>query len=332
MPSESQSIRDGHLECINVAQHCMKLPSENAQQIHTVLYWAGPNAKEVEKVKIDKSVLQKVTKLAQTERVVPISFAPKNDKSIRFLVDRQYLNTVTKRDSYHIPRTEECIDSFYEAAEFFTLDANKGYLQFEAKKIDCGKTAITSYNWLYKSVRMSLRMENASATFRRAVNVILLPVRDMLNFMYLENNIVTSRSPHDHTGHVKQICHFYKIQGHPRVLKGSFLANTSDYLARIIPRQHLEIATQSMDAALELQQPTNSTELCSFLGLFNFFCSSVPILARIAAPLNNELMKDRPPHFDTSKAEELCAMHILQKKQVSSHRFPRYQIPETSTR
>lgn len=64
---------------------------------------------------------------AQTEWAAPIVFEFKKDGALCLCVDCRKLNAITKRESYRIPRMDECIDSLGEAAIFSTLDKNSGY-------------------------------------------------------------------------------------------------------------------------------------------------------------------------------------------------------------
>jgi len=56
-------------------------------------------------------------------------FVPKKDGTIRFCVDCLLLYVVTKKDSYPLPRMDECIGSLGEATIFSTLDCKAGYCQ-----------------------------------------------------------------------------------------------------------------------------------------------------------------------------------------------------------
>ena len=47
---------------------------------------------------------------------------PKKDGTLRFCVDYRLLNVVSKRDSYTLPRMDECIESLGEANVFSTLN------------------------------------------------------------------------------------------------------------------------------------------------------------------------------------------------------------------
>eukprot|EP00170_Pyropia_yezoensis_P001204 contig_5367_g1208 len=59
----------------------------------------------------------------------PVVIVPKKDQTTRFCIDYRRLNLVTKKDSYPIPRMDECIDSLGEATVFTTIDCRAGYWQ-----------------------------------------------------------------------------------------------------------------------------------------------------------------------------------------------------------
>ena len=59
----------------------------------------------------------------------PCLLVPKSDGSYRFCTDYRKVNSVTKSDSYPIPRVEDCIDRIGCAKYVTKLDLLKGYWQ-----------------------------------------------------------------------------------------------------------------------------------------------------------------------------------------------------------
>ena len=59
----------------------------------------------------------------------PCVLVPKPYKSYRFCTDVRKVNVVTKPDSYHIPRIDDCIDKIGHAKYVTKFDLLKGYWQ-----------------------------------------------------------------------------------------------------------------------------------------------------------------------------------------------------------
>ena len=98
----------------------------NVRPFKAHLYCAGPKARELEEFKIKKQLDAGVIRPSMSEWVAPVLFVPKKDGRLRFCIDYRKLNSFTKRDSYPIPRMDECIDTLGEATVFSTLDAYAG--------------------------------------------------------------------------------------------------------------------------------------------------------------------------------------------------------------
>ena len=144
-----EAICDGHLGTVNITQHRIVL-EPGAKPVFQPPYLAGPRQREFEKAEIQKMMEVDVIEPAVSEWAAPIVFAPKKDGSLRFCIDYRRLNAVTIRDSYPIPRMDECIDSLGDTQVFSTLDCNSGYWQLEVAPEDRHKTAFVSHHGLYQ--------------------------------------------------------------------------------------------------------------------------------------------------------------------------------------
>jgi len=92
-------------------------------------YRAGHKSRELITEQVDKMHKAGVIEPAQSEWTSPVVIVTKKDGSPRFCVDYRRLNTATIRDSYPIPRMDDCIDSLGQARIFSTLDCNSVYWQ-----------------------------------------------------------------------------------------------------------------------------------------------------------------------------------------------------------
>jgi hypothetical protein len=111
-----------------------------------------------------------------SEWAAPIVLIPKPDGSLMFCIDYRKLNEVTIRESYPLPRMDDCLDSLGAATIFTTLDANSGYWQLEVAEEDKDKTSFISHMGTYRFSRMAFGLVNAPATFQRSMDVLLTSV------------------------------------------------------------------------------------------------------------------------------------------------------------
>lgn len=84
----------------------LELLEGTAKPVHSDSYRAGPKKTECEKIDLEKMLVQNVVELAQTEYPLPIVFVPMKSGTLHFCVDYGWLQPLTERDLYEIPRMD----------------------------------------------------------------------------------------------------------------------------------------------------------------------------------------------------------------------------------
>ena len=112
---------------------------------------------------------------------------------------------MTVKDSYPIPRMDECIDSLGDANVFTTLDAYSGYWQVGLEERDRAKTSFVCHAGQYQYKRMPFGLTNAPATFHRALDMILSPFKWKTCLVYIDDIVIFSKSVEEHIRHVDEI-------------------------------------------------------------------------------------------------------------------------------
>ena len=74
-------------------------------------YRSGPAARKAEAAEVERMLEADITEPSNSEWANPVVLAPKPDGTLAFCVDYRKLNELNIRDSYPIPRMDECIDS-----------------------------------------------------------------------------------------------------------------------------------------------------------------------------------------------------------------------------
>uniref|UniRef100_A0A8C5Q151 ribonuclease H n=1 Tax=Leptobrachium leishanense TaxID=445787 RepID=A0A8C5Q151_9ANUR len=134
----------------------------------------------------------------------PIVLVPKPDGSWRFCNDFRKLNSVTKFDTYPMPRVDELIDRLGTARYLTTLDLTKGYWQIPLTEGAKEKTAFVTPEGSFQYKKMPFGLQNAPATFQRAMDKLLRP-HQQYAAAYLDDIVVHSTDWESHLPRVQAV-------------------------------------------------------------------------------------------------------------------------------
>jgi Reverse transcriptase (RNA-dependent DNA polymerase) len=205
---------------------------------------------------------------ATSEWASPVVLVPKPDGSLRFCIDYRKLNAITVRDTYPIPRMDECIYSLEDAVVFSTLDYNSGSWQIPLDEADRDKTTFCSHAGTFRFLRMAFGLRNAPETFQKPVDIILSGLKWRTCLLYLDDIIIHSTSREDHYHHVDEVLSTFGKAGISMKLeKCHFFKDAGDYLGHVIRPGRLGVAENNTAALKEATFPKAQTELKLFLAL-----------------------------------------------------------------
>ena len=153
----------------------------NWTEMHINTGDAVPKKQPVRRVPF--AVRQEVAKqLAKEEGVIQPSSSPlasaivlvrKKDGTLRICVDYRQLNSVTKLDTFSLPRIDDLLDQLGNAKYFTTLDLAAGYWQIRVADDSIEKTAFITHGGLYEFRVMPFGLTNAPAVFQRLMQQVL---------------------------------------------------------------------------------------------------------------------------------------------------------------
>ena len=265
---------------------------------------------------------------SNSEWTALVCLVPKSDGTLRFCVDYRRLNSVSKRDSYPLPRLDDCLDSLGNAQYFTTLDCNSGYWQIPIAKEDQQKTAFTTHTGTFEWNRMPFGLCNAPATFQRTLDIMLSGFRWKTCLVYVDDVVIFSSSFDEHLDHVRQILTVLKKGGLSLKLKKCvWFSPTVDYLGHVIYPGKLAVAKKNTIAIEKFTWPKTQTEVRAFLGICNMYRRFAPNFARVAAPLNSLLTKGQPKSIPPPTEEQLRAFDTLRKALIAP---PILILPDSS--
>ena len=109
---------------------------------------------------VEEMAEQGVIRLSRSPSLSPVVLVPKKDHTMGFCVDYHKLNSITKMDSFPLPRIDDTLDMLSQSKFFTTLDLASGYWQVEMDPASSEKTAFTTYSSHYEFTKMPFSVCN----------------------------------------------------------------------------------------------------------------------------------------------------------------------------
>ncbi|KAL9263492.1 Transposon Ty3-G Gag-Pol polyprotein-like protein [Drosera capensis] len=224
----------------------------------------------------------------------PVLFQRNKDGSVKLCIDYRALNKITVKNKYLIPLIVDLFDQLGLARYFIKLNLRSGYYQVRIVEGDETKTTcVTSYASFEFLVR-PFGLTNAPSIFCILMNNIFHSYLDKFVIVYLDDIVVYTAILEEHVQYLQIV---FKIltsnQLYVKKEKCSFALQEFDFLGHRIKDGKLLMEDGKVRAIQEWKPPTKIPELCSFLGLANYYLRFIKGYSVIVSPLTNLLKENK---------------------------------------
>ena len=232
---------------------------------------------------------------------------------LRFCCDFRYLNAVTIKDAYPIPRIDERLFKLGDAKFFTTLDLGSVFWQVPLRKKDREKTGFACELELYQWKRMPFGLCNATATFQRLMAQALTRVNKKygnLVMCFVDDVVIATPTLEDHIDRLDEVFGCMKRAGLKcKPSKYEILRDSIKYLGRMVDRHGVRPDPKAVEAVLTWKAPITDTQLMSFLGFANYYLQFINGYADKVYPMQ-QLMRHKGKKFTWNNAAEKSFQRI----------------------
>jgi hypothetical protein len=214
---------------------------------------------------------------------------------VRICVDYRGVNNISIKNRYPLPLIRETLDAVCKAKIFTKLDVIAAFNRVRIAEGHEWLTAFVTRFGLYESLVTPFGLCGAPSTFQHYINDTLYDALDQYATAYLDDIIIYSDNPVQHTEHVREVLRRMITAGlQIDVAKCEFDTTRTRYLGIIVTPGGIEMDKKKVDAIVSWQAPSTKKQLQAFLGFANFYRRFIKGFSGIAKPLYDLTKKDAP--------------------------------------
>ena len=223
----------------------------------------------------------------------PVLFAWKKDGGLRLCTDYRDLNKATIKNKYPLPRINDLFDQLKGACVFSKIDLRSGYHQIKMKEEDIEKTAFVSRYGHHEYTVVPFGLTNAPAMFMNLMNKLFMEYLDKFVVVFIDDILIYSRSKEEHAEHLRIVLKTLREnQLYAKFNKCEFWLDQVAFLGHIVSGRGIEVDPSKIETVVSWKQPTNASEIRSFLGFAGYYRRFIKGFSQITAPLTKLLRKE----------------------------------------
>ena len=314
--SEGVGTLIGHKADLKVEEGCQ--PSFHKPR--QVPYALRPKV-EAELTRLEKDGI--LSKVENSEWATPIVPVVKRNGSVRVCGDfKVSVNSVLLAEQYPLPRIEDIFANLAGGKHFSKLDLRLAYHQMEVTEASRKFLTINTHKGLFQYNRLVFGISSCPAIWQRAMDQVLQGIPGVQ--CILDDMIVSGKTDGEHLENLDSVLKRLQDVGlKANREKCEFFRDRVQFCGHEIGREGLHKTQEKIEAVISAPRPENVSQLCSFLGLVNYYNRILPNASTVLHPLHQLLEQNSEGQW-TEQCEQAftVAKRMITSEKVLTHYDP----------
>ena len=244
----------------------------------------------------------------------PVVVVPKPGGKVRICADLSTgLNQALDINQYPLPKPSDIFVALNGGKQFSKIDLSDAYLQVEVDEIGKEILVINTHKGLFRYNRLPFGVASAPSIFQNIMDQMLAGIPGAV--AYLDDIIITGGNSAEHLSNLQHV--FQRIKEYGFRLnkeKCKFLQDQVEYLGFLVNKEGVHTSPTKVQAILDMPEPSNVSQLRSYLGMVNHYGKFIPKLTERLFPFYRLLRNEVAWQWDARCDEAFASI----KKCLSS--------------
>ena len=227
-----------------------------------------------------------ISRIEFSEYAAPIVVVKRPDGRIRIVGDYSTgLNSNLESHPYPLPIADDIFAKLNGMGVFSLLDMRDAFSQFEVDEQSRRLLTLNTHKGLYSYNRLAPGIKPAPGACQQSVDTVFAGVDGVYKF--IDDILVATKDVPSHMKALDKV--LQRLAHHNLTLnfqKCSFLVNECKYLGVYVSSDGVRPDPDKIRAIIDMPEPTDISELRSFLGAINYYSKFVPDMKNLRPPLD----------------------------------------------
>jgi transposase InsO family protein len=260
---------------------------------------------------VEIGVLEKV--IGPTAWALPSFAVSKKDGKIRIVSDLRELNKVIKPRDYTLPIIQDLIRQ-RSGFQFMTkIDLSMMFYSFELTDQAKELATISTPFGLFRYTRAPMGLRNSPAFAQAAIEQCLDGIPDVC--AYIDDIAIWSDTWEEHVATLQKVLSRLEEAGFSiNPLKCDFGIAEGDFLGHWLTRDGIKPWQKKVQSVVDLQRPTNASQVRTFVGLINWYRDFWPRRSHLLSPFTQLIrgLKEKKAPVEWNDHLEKCFQEVKQ--------------------